>query len=69
MNKKIILETYENSSTDEGLKALLFKLKIPNNLPLKVEPIEALSKKDIDHIGMKLDIQYSLPILTSQHYL
>lgn len=57
--RKILPFTYESSSIEEGLSALPFKLKIPNNLPLEVDPIKTLSINDIDHKGKKLDVQYS----------
>ncbi|KQL42059.1 hypothetical protein AN960_02065 [Bacillus sp. FJAT-25509] len=58
--RKILPITYESSSIEEGLDALPFKLKIPNNLPFEVDPIKTLSINDIDHKGKKLDVQYSL---------
>ncbi|ODG93923.1 hypothetical protein BED47_01765 [Gottfriedia luciferensis] len=58
--RKILPVTYKSSSIEEGLSALPFKLKIPNNLPLEVDPIKTLSINDIDHKGKKLDVQYSL---------
>lgn len=58
--RKVFPMRYESSTLEEGLRALPFKINIPNKLPFKFDPIDSLLIDDIDHNGEKLGVHYGL---------
>ncbi|PEL13718.1 hypothetical protein [Bacillus sp. AFS017336] len=56
---KTIPERYEASSLEEGLDALPFKIKIPNDIPFNAMPFRISTIDDIEHDGKKLRVDFS----------
>ncbi|MDR7074390.1 hypothetical protein [Fictibacillus barbaricus] len=51
--------SYEPSSLDEGLDALPFKLKIPNDIPFEAKPLQMSTIEDFKHDGKNLRVNFT----------
>ncbi|WP_129689057.1 hypothetical protein [Gottfriedia acidiceleris] len=56
---KTIPVSYEASSLDEGLDALPFKVKIPNDIPFDATPFLISTIDDVKHDGKNLRVSFT----------